>query len=124
MHEYAGEVRECRSGLGLVGGECRPCKVDGCQKCDGERPSRPAMGVAMQPAVRHRGRSHVDSSAELIMMFSNSALQVTCGPARTASSRGATLRTGSFQTQPQAPGAHRKLWFRVVLPQDWQQPRA
>lgn len=35
--DLTGEVRECRSGLGLVGGECRPCKVAGCQKCDGEQ---------------------------------------------------------------------------------------
>ncbi len=49
--DLTGEVRECRSGLGLVGGECRPCKVDGCQKCDGERPGTPAMRVGMQPAL-------------------------------------------------------------------------
>lgn len=34
--DLTGEVRECNSYLGLVGGECRPCKVEECLKCDGE----------------------------------------------------------------------------------------
>ncbi|KAI7838581.1 hypothetical protein COHA_007652 [Chlorella ohadii] len=34
--DLTGEVRECNSGLGLVGGECRPCKVEECLKCDGD----------------------------------------------------------------------------------------
>jgi len=66
--DLTGEVRECRSGLGLVGGECRPCKVDGCQKCDGEGPGRPAMRVAIQPPLRRRSSARVHPTA-LTMIF-------------------------------------------------------
>ncbi|PRW51117.1 Insulin-like growth factor binding N-terminal [Chlorella sorokiniana] len=34
--DLTGEITECQSGLGLVGGECRPCKVEGCQTCNGD----------------------------------------------------------------------------------------
>ena len=42
--DLTGEVTECRAGLGLVGGECRPCKAEGCKKCDGEWASGGSAG--------------------------------------------------------------------------------
>lgn len=34
--DLTGKIRRCRAGLGLVGGECRRCKVEGCHSCDGD----------------------------------------------------------------------------------------
>lgn len=35
--DLTGKVTACRHLLGLVGGECRPCKVKRCETCDGEQ---------------------------------------------------------------------------------------
>lgn len=35
--DLTGKVTACRHLLGLVGGECRPCKGKRCETCDGEQ---------------------------------------------------------------------------------------
>lgn len=54
--DFSGKCRKCRPGMGLVDGECRPCRNENCKSCDGECRPLWNMDVALLHAVRVRSQ--------------------------------------------------------------------